>query len=299
MKILVTGTHGLVGSELTHKLLGQGHTVTRLVRGDANARQREASWSPSEGKIDAEAFEGLDAVVHLAGEGIADGRWNDEKKKRILESRTQGTKLIAETAAKAKKKPKVLVCASAIGYYGSRGDEVLTEASSPGQGFLADVCKAWEAACEPARKAGIRVVNLRIGVVLSQDGGALKKMLLPFKMGAGGKLGSGHQYMSWITREDLIGAIVHVIEHSDLQGPVNAVAPKPVTNAEFTKALGKVLKRPTVLPMPSFAAKVAFGEMADELLLSSARVKPEKLEGSGYEYHSASIEEGLRSVLNK
>lgn len=299
MKILVTGSSGLVGSELTHRLLGQGHTVRTLVRREADERQGEISWSPKDQKLEPAAIEGFDAVVHLAGESIAEGRWNDQKKQRIRDSRVEGTRLLSETLAKLSHKPKVLVCASAIGFYGSRGEEKLTEESARGEGFLAEVCQAWEDACEPARQAGIRVVNLRTGVVLSSEGGALKKILRPFKLGAGGRVGNGQQYMSWITRDDLVDVIRHVIEHEELSGPVNAVAPEPVTNARFTKALGKVLHRPTMLPLPAPAARLALGEMADELLLASARVQPEKLKASGYEFGAVDIESGLRTALQR
>ena len=239
----------------------------------------------------------MDAVVHLAGESIADGRWNAAKKARILDSRRNGTKLIADTLASLENGPRSFICASAIGYYGDRSDEVLTEQSSIGTGFLADVCRQWEAACQSAKDAGVRTVNLRIGIVLSNEGGALQKMVLPFKMGVGGVVGSGKQYWSWISIDDLAGVLLHAVESTNLNGPVNAVAPSAVTNREFTKTLGKVLRRPTVFPLPAFIAQTVLGEMARDLILSSARVEPAQLANSGYTFQHRDLESALRHVL--
>jgi|SRR5687767_4001516 len=299
MKILVTGSTGLVGSALIPHLAGGGHNVRRLVRSKKSLAKDEVGWDPAAGTIDAAGLEGLDAVVHLAGENIAAGRWTSEKKARIRDSRVKGTRLLAETLSRLAKPPKVLVSVSAIGYYGDRGKEILVEESGPGTGFLAEVCRAWEAAAEPAVRSGIRVVHPRIGVVLSRDGGALKMMLLPFKMGIGGKIGTGEQYMSWISLDELIGVIQHVLTVETLAGAVNAVAPRPVTNLEFTKSLGRVLSRPTMMPLPAFAAKLALGEMAEELLLASARVEPARLLASGYKFRHPELEAALRHVLSK
>ena len=297
MKVLVSGSSGLVGSALVDRLKDRGDEVTTLVRKSPGTGQVE--WQPSQGTLDAGALEGLDAVVHLAGESIAEGRWNDAKKKRIRDSRVQGTRLLAETLAKLENKPKVLVCASAIGFYGNRGADVMREDSAAGSGYLADVCREWESAADAARAAGIRVVHLRIGVVLSQRGGALAKMLLPFKLGAGGNIGSGKQYMSWIELDDLVSIVLHAVETDSLSGPVNAVSPQAVTNAEYTKTLGRVLGRPTIFPMPGFAARLAFGEMADELLLSSTRVEPGALQTSGFDYAHGDLEGALRHALGR
>ena len=255
-------------------------------------------WDPARGSIDAGKLEGVEGVVHLAGEAISE-RWTAEKKARIRDSRVKGTRLLCDTLAQLPTPPKVLVCASAIGYYGDRGAEVLTEESASGVGFLAEVCRAWEGATEPARQKGIRVVNLRFGVVLSTAGGALAKMLPPFRMGMGGILGSGKQYISWITLDDAIGAIRHALLTEPLQGPANAVAPQPVTNEEFTKTLGKVLGRPTLVPLPAFAARLMFGEMANELLLASARVQPAKLRATEYTFRYPDLEAGLRHLLRE
>src|SRR3954471_13663888 len=247
MKVIVTGSGGLVGHALIRSLLADGHSVTRLVRGGAQQFRTPGSnaveWNPESGAIDAAALEGHDAAVHLAGEPIAEGRWDEAKKRRIMESRVKGTRLIAETLAGLSEKPRVLVSASAVGFYGDRGAEVLREESASGDGFLSEVCREWEKGTLQASQAGIRVVHLRIGVVLSGEGGALQKMLTPFKLGLGGKVGSGGQYMSWITLEDLVGVIRRAIEDDSLRGPVNAVAPQQVTNEEFTKALGHALGR--------------------------------------------------------
>jgi len=298
MKIAVTGATGLVGSALCSLLTTAGHDVLRLVRGktqDAN----DIPWDPARGELSTARLEGVDAVVHLAGENIAGARWTTAFKERIRTSRVEGTRLLCETLARLKQPPKVLVCASATGFYGDRGNEELTENSSAGSGYLPEVCQAWEAACQPARQAVIRVVNLRIGVILAAQGGALQKMLLPFKLGGGGIVGSGQQYWSWIALDDVIGAIQHAIITETISGPVNAVAPHTATNYEFTKTLGRVLRRPTVLPMPGFAARLLLGGMAQDLLLASARVVPEKLETHGYRFRFPELEGALRHVLGQ
>ncbi|MFN7802446.1 MAG: TIGR01777 family oxidoreductase [Planctomycetaceae bacterium] len=298
MRILVSGSSGLVGSALIPTLTAAGHDVVRLVRSKSANRSKElASWDPAKGQIDVSGLSDIDAVVHLAGESIASGRWNTERKARIRDSRIQGTRLLAETLAKLPAPPKVFVCASAIGFYGDRGDEVLSESSSPGTGFLADVCREWETACDPLQRSGTRVVNLRFGVVLSRQGGALKQMLLPFQMGAGGILGNGKQYMSVVSLKDAVGVIEFVLGNSGVAGPVNVVCPQPVTNYDYTKALGKVLHRPTIFPVPGFAARLAFGEMADALLLSSSRVVPDRLLAAGYQFRDPTVEAALRSAL--
>jgi len=299
MNVLISGASGLVGSELVTFLTQKGHYIRKLVRNEAKPDANEIKWDPESSEIEQTALEGLDAVVHLAGENIAGGRWTSERKALIRDSRVQGTRLLSETLAKLKAPPKVLVSASAIGFYGDRGDDVLDEESESGSGFLAEVCQEWEEACAAAGNASIRVVNLRTGVVLSAAGGALAKMLLPFKMGVGGVVGSGSQYMSWIAIDDLVGAIHHALVTESLNGPVNVVAPNPATNREFTKTLGRVLKRPTIFPMPAFAARLAFGEMADELLLASTRVEPAKLNSSDFQFQLTQLEGALRHVLRR
>lgn len=304
MKVLVTGSTGLVGSELVPFLTTGGHEVTRLVRsalkpGTLKPGENAIVWQPTDGKIESEQLEGFDAVVHLAGESIAGGRWTAQKKARIRDSRVEGTRLLAEALASLKQPPKVLVCASAIGYYGDRGDTLLDEQSSPGTNFLAEVCQAWEAAADPARERGIRVVHLRFGMILSPRGGALQKMLMPFKFGLGGRIGSGKQQISWILLDDVIGVIHHALTHEELSGPVNVVTPFPVTNAEFTRILGKVLGRPTIAPVPAVAAKLIFGQMADELLLASTRVEPRRLVESGYSFRFPDLEGALRHTLGQ
>ena len=301
MKVIVTGSGGLVGRALIRSLLADGHTVTRLVRGGAQQFRTPGSaaveWNPVAGTIDSGALEGHDAAVHLAGEPIAEGRWDEEKKRRIMDSRVKGTRLLAETLAKLNEKPRVLVSASAVGFYGERGEEVLREESASGEGFVSEVCREWEKATLAASQAGIRVVHLRIGFVLSGEDGGLAKMLTPFKLGVGGKVGSGRQYMSWITLEDLVRIIRRAIEDESLRGPVNAVAPGAVTNEEFTKALGRVLGRPTIFPVPKFAMRLAFGEVADAVLLASLRVEPARLKEAGFEFKDPEIEGALRHVL--
>jgi len=248
--------------------------------------------------MDTAKLEGIEAVIHLAGESIQ-GRWTPKKKARILESRYKGTRLLAEALGHLAKPPRVLVCASAIGYYGDRGDELLREESASGSGFLAQVCREWESATEPATKKGIRVVNLRFGVVLGAAGGALAQMLPPFKMGVGGRVGSGKQYMSWIALDDVVGAVEHALVTEGLRGPVNAVAPNPARNVEFTKALGRVLSRPTIFPLPAFVVKLAFGRMGEELLLASQRVEPARLAASGYKFRYPELEGALRRAVGK
>lgn len=300
MNVLVSGSTGLVGNALVPLLMRSGHEVARLVRSQARSPSKEmVHWDPEARLAEPADFAGHDAVVHLAGEPIAKGRWNEAKKARIRDSRGKATRFLCETLAKCSQPPRTLVSASAIGFYGDRGDELLTESSAAGQGFLADVCKEWEAACEPARAAGIRVVNLRIGVVISGAGGAVQSMLTPFKLGVGGVIGSGRQWWSWIALDDLLGVIVHALNTESLSGPVNAVAPQPVTNREFTKTLGKVLNRPTIFPMPAFVARVVLGGMADELILASARVQPEELRKSGYHFKFPELEPSLRHELKK
>ena len=303
MKIVVSGASGLVGSALVPSLVAAGHQVTALVRRESQqtppAGVSEVQWNPAAGELDAARLVGHDAAVHLSGESIAGGRWTNEKKRRIRDSRVQSTRLLAETLARLETRPHTLVCASAVGYYGDRGAEVLTEESTAGGNFLAEVCREWEAAAEPARAAGIRVVHLRFGVVLSAEGGALAQMLTPFKLGIGGPLGSGEQYMSWLTRDDAVGMIEHALTDETLSGPVNAVAPQPVTNSEFARTMGRVLSRPAILPMPAFALRLTLGrEMADALLLSSARVEPARLKAAGYQFKHPQLEGALRHVLH-
>ena len=296
MKVIVTGATGLVGSELVPFLTKQGHDVYRLT----HSKPREAhdiSWDPSQKQLPKSRLEGAEVFVHLAGENIAGRRWNPQVKESIRRSRVDGTKLLCETIGQLQTLPKTLICASAIGYYGNRGTEMLNETSAPGTGFLADLCQEWEALCEPARAMGIRVVNLRIGVILSPKGGALAKMLPPFKLGGGGVVGSGNQYWSWITVDDVVGIIQHCITNEKISGPVNTTAPSPVTNYEFTKTLGSVLGRPTVVPMPGFLARLLLGEMADDLLLASTRVMPNRLSETGYQFLYPTLEPALRHLL--
>jgi len=298
MKILISGSSGLIGSSLIPLLTTGGHSVTRLVRSKRGISENDVYWDPVDEEVETSKIEGHDVVIHLSGENVA-GRWTSDKKREIEDSRINTTKFICQTMAKLKKKPKLLVCASAVGFYGDRDDEILTEESKAGTGFLGEVAKEWEAATDTASKAGIRVVNLRFGVVLSPKGGALGKMLLPFQLGLGGKMGSGDQYISWISIDDAIGAIYHTISTDSLHGPVNIVSPNPVTNFEFTKILGKVLNRPTIFSIPSFLLKSIFGEMADETLLSSTRVEPSKLLSTGYEFQYPDLENALRHLLGK
>jgi uncharacterized protein (TIGR01777 family) len=278
-------------------LIAGGHTVTRLVRSTPRPGQADIPWNPAARSIGTPALEGLDAVVHLAGDNIASGRWTAAKKASIRNSRVQGTTVLCEALAQLVKPPKVLLSASAIGYYGDRGETILREESPPGTGFLAEVCQVWEAATAPAAQRGIRVVHLRFGMVLSPAGGALAKMLTPFRLGLGGVIGTGKQYMSWIALDDVLGAIHHALHTETLQGPVNVVAPSAVTNREFTTTLGKVLRRPTWLPLPAFAVRLMFGEMGDALLLASTRVTPARLMASGYTFQYPELEKALQHLL--
>ena len=297
MKILVSGSHGLVGSALVKSLVDDGHEVVPLVRRERTFGALEIEWHPNHERLDAQQLEAFDAVFHLAGESIASGRWTDEKKRAIRDSRVKGTTLLSETLARLSQPPSVFVCASAIGYYGNRGDEELTETSKPGHDFLASVCIEWEAATRPAADKGIRTVNTRFGIILDRDGGALAKMLTPFRMGIGGRIGDGKQWMSWITLEDVVAALKFMLLDTAARGPVNFVTPKPVTNAEFTQTLGRVLSRPTIFPVPAFGARLAFGEMADALLLSSQRVQPAVLEDKGFPFYWPTLEPALWHLL--
>ena len=299
MKVLIAGATGLVGTALKRSFGKKGIDVSDLVRTAANIGLPEVEWHPNKGEIDAVALEGFDAVINLAGESIAEGRWTEEKKKRIRDSRIQGTNLLSETLAKLSTPPRVLLCASATGFYGNRGDEFLDEDSAPGKGFLADVCREWEEATRAASDGGIRVVNLRFGPIFSAEGGMLSKLLTPFRLGVGGKVGSGKQYISWIAMDDVVGAVNFALDHEELRGPVNVVTPNAVTNLEFTKTLGKVLSRPTFFAVPEFASRLAFGEMADEMLLASQRVEPKRLVEAKYQFRYPVLESALRHVLGK
>jgi hypothetical protein len=295
-RIAIAGASGLVGKRLCAALSADGHALVRLVRRVA-AGPGEVEWEPARGRLDSAALEGIDAFVHLSGESIAAGRWSPARKREILESRTLTTRLVAAALARLASKP-ALVAASAIGYYGDRGGEWVDETSRPGRGFLAEVCVEWERACDAARLAGLRVVNLRIGVALDPSGGALAAMLVPFRLGLGGRLGSGSQYVPWITLDDLVGALQHCLVSTTLSGPLNAVAPAPVTNDELTRALSRALSRPAFLRVPASALRLLLGKAADELLLGGARVSSGKLERSGYVFRDREIEAALKRLLS-
>jgi uncharacterized protein len=295
-KILVSGVSGPIGAALLPSLNARGYKVTRLVRSGASGEER-ILWNPTQA-LDPKSVSGFDTVVHLAGETVV-GRWTEAKKAAIRDSRVLGTRNLAEALAQASERPRVLISASAVGYYGDRGDEQLPEGTPAGSGFLAEVCREWEAAAEPAARSGIRTVQIRIGMVLSAEGGALPRMVPPFRLGLGGKMGSGRQWMSWVHVQDIVGAIHHIIRTASLQGPINMVSPNPVTNAEFTKILASVLSRPAIFPMPAFAARLAFGQMADELLLASQRVQPAKLLASGYTFQHPELRLALQEILKR
>lgn len=298
-RILISGASGFIGGALIPSLESSGAEITRLSRSKsgANTTTKTVPWDPTK-PIAPESISGFDAVIHLAGESIV-GRWTASKKGKIRDSRVVATRNLAQAIAQAKDKPKVFICSSAIGYYGDRGDELLNESSNPGTGFLPDVCREWEAATQPAAAASIRTVQIRTGIVLSSKGGALAKMLTPFKMGVGGRIGSGRQWMSWIDIEDMIGGILHVLNSDSLRGPVNMVAPKPVTNSEFTKTLAAALSRPAIFPMPAFAVKLAFGEMGETVLLGSQRVDPAQLLHSGYQFRFNDLQGSLENLLRR
>jgi hypothetical protein len=297
VKVVVTGSHGLIGGELVAELGRQGHDVTRLVRADP--RPGEARWDPAAGTVEAAKLEGHDAVVHLAGVDIGDHRWTDAHKRAVLDSRVQSTALLARTLAGLSSPPRVLASGSAVGFYGDRGDAPLTEADGPGTGFLAEVVTAWENAAAPAADAGIRVAFVRTGVVMTGKGGALKKQLLPFKLGAGGRLGSGRQWLSWISLDDEVAALLHVLSTDGLSGPVNLTSPEPVTNATFTATLGRVLHRPAIIPVPTIALDALFGkEMVREMMLGGQRVLPAALEASGFTFAHADLEDALRHAVH-
>ena len=296
-KMIVSGASGLVGSALVERLEADGVQVVRLVRGGVKDPAREAHWDPAQREIDAAALEGADTVFHLAGKGIAEQRWSPEVKRQIVESRTVGTRLLAEALAGLENKPRVLVSASATGLYGNRGAEVLDEDSPAGAGFLPDTCQQWEAACQPAWEAGVRVVQTRIGLVLSPKGGALGKMLPVFRKGIGGVIGRGDQMMSWITIDDLVHVLRFVADNDALHGAVNAVSPGAVSNRQFTKALGKQINRPTIFPTPAGALRVAMGEMAGPLLLEGAHVQPKRLLEAGFEFESNDLQHALAHLL--
>ena len=297
MKILISGSHGLVGKALIKSLTTDGHEVVRLVRRARSAGAPEIEWHPNEGRIDAQQLEGFDVVVHLAGENIAEGRWTADKKRAIHESRVKGTSLLSNALANLSQPPPLFLSASAIGYYGDRGDELLTEKSMPGKGFLPEVCIEWENATKPAVQKGIRTVYTRFGIILDTSGGALEKILTPFRMGIGGRIGNGKQWMSWIALDDVVNGLKFLIDDQSTDGPVNFVSPIPVTNAEFTTTLGRVLSRPTLFPVPAFGVRLAFGGMADALLLSSQKVAPGVLTERGFSFTWSMLEPALRKIL--
>lgn len=299
MKILVAGSGGFIGTDLVPFLNKAGHKVQKLVRKNTGLMIDEINWDPDQGKLNEAELEGFDAIINLAGESISKGRWTETRKQSILESRVQTTRTLTNTLLRMKIPPKVFINASAVGYYGSRGDTLLTEDSTNGTGFLAHVCKEWEEAAKPISTKNVRLAYARFGVVLSPKGGALAQMLTFFKLGLGGVIGKGTQYMSWIPLEELLGIIFHILKTDNLSGPINMVSPNPVTNYTFTKTLGKVLSRPTLFSLPTTVARMAFGEMADEMLLSSQKVSCEKLIHSGYQFCQPDLELALSQMLNK
>ncbi len=295
MKVLVSGASGLIGQEVEKSISKQGHQVVPLKRGVKPGKT--ACWDIENGIIDLGEYQEIDVVIHFAGESIAEGRWSQQKKERIKNSRVNGTKLLSEHFSNTSYKPKLFLSSSAIGFYGNRGNEELSENSNKGTGFLSDVCAQWENATSKLPQAGIRVANIRLGMVLSSKGGALQKMLFPFKIGFGGIIGDGKQYISWVTIDDVVGAVNHIIKTDTLSGAINVVAPTPVTNYVFTKTLGKALNRPTIFPLPAFVANIIFGEMAKELLLTSIRAFPKKLQKHGYDFKYTSLENALTDII--
>ena len=299
MRILMSGASGLIGSALAVALRHDAHEVVRLVRSRQQVSADAVLWDPESVNFDRSGFERADAVVHLAGENIAQGRWTEARKQQILDSRIIGTAALCAAVSTLTRPPKAFLCASAVGFYGDRDDERLTEDSALGEGFLAEVCHLWEMAAAAAARRKMRLVNLRFGAVLSGTGGALAKMLPLFRFGLGGVLGGGRQYMSWVALDDAVAAIRHILANDSIAGPVNVVSPNPVTNREFTATLARVLSRPAILPVPAFALRLALGEMADPLLLSSARVEPARLLASGFEFRFSGLEAALRHALGK
>jgi len=295
MKILITGSSGLIGTALTQSLIADGHEVAGLLRTRVDG---QPFWDIEKGVIELGSFGAPNVVVNLAGENLTDSRWNRANKQRIVKSRVKATQLLVDYFVNAEEKPELLISGSAIGFYGNRGDELVDENSEPGTGFAAELCQQWEATTKPARQAGMRVVKIRTGIVLSPAGGALQKMLLPFKLGLGGILGNGRQYLSWLSIDDMVAIIKFIMTHASISGPVNMVSPEPATNYQLTKALGKVLHRPTIFPMPAFVASLVFGEMADELLLASTRVTSTKLKDAGYQFQHTDLVETLEFLLN-
>jgi uncharacterized protein len=296
MRVLISGASGLIGRALTRALVANGHEPVALVR--RPAREGEVQWNPAE-PLDPAKLAGCDAVVHLAGKNIA-GYWTAKFKQEVRDSRVQGTQILAKAAGESyrrREQPRVFISASAIGYYGDRGDELLTEESAPGRGYLPDISQEWEAAANPAREAGVRVVNLRIGVVLARDGGALKSMLTPFRLGLGGRIGTGQQHWSWVSLDDVAGIIVFALQNDSLQGPVNVVSPEPARNEEFVRALGEELHRPTIFPLPAFTVRMLMGEMGEAALLGSTRVEPARLKAAGYQFRHPHLRDALRAAL--
>ena len=296
MNILITGASGLIGQALTRHFRDSGHNVIPLLRGQTD---NPFSWQPDQGLINLDDSVNLDVVINLAGPGVADKRWSSARKSELLDSRVNATRLLSEALAQRQQKPGVFLSASAIGFYGPRDDQPVDESTESGAGFLAEIARQWESATAAAEAAGIRTVHTRFGIVLSENGGALARMLLPFKLGLGGAIGSGNQGMSWISMDDLVRIVDFLIEREDLSGAVNVVAPNPVSNREFTRVLGSVLKRPTIIPMPAFQARLMFGEMAEEILLTGARVLPARLQRAGFSFDEPDLEQALRSTLEK
>ncbi len=298
MRVLITGASGLIGKALQTSFAEKGYEMLLASR-NAPTDDQHIQWSIEDGFTEPERLEGIDVVVHLAGENVSGLRWTDEKKKAIRDSRVLGTRNVVEAISKLKSKPKVLIASSAIGFYGERGDDEVTESSSPGDNFLAEVTKAWETESRRAEDAGIRTVLLRTGIVLSKDGGALATMLTPFKLGVGGVVGSGKQWMSWISLDDVVAIVNYAIENENVRGAINAVSPNPVTNEEFTKTLGEVLYRPTFIPLPGFAVGMIFGEMGEVLLLASTKVAPKRLEDAGFEFKYPELKAAIEHALSE
>lgn len=299
MKILISGAAGLVGNALAKALRAEGHSVASLVRPGGLAKEGDTRWDPASGSVDADAMEGTDAVIHLGGASIAGGRWNAARKELLRSSRVDSTRVLVNALVRMRRKPRVFLCASAIGIYGNRGDEILTESSAPGTDFLSGVARDWESEAQKAAASGIRTVLLRFGVVLAAEGGALPRMALPIRWGVGGRLGSGKQWISWVSLEDAVGAAQAALLDERLSGPLNVVAPGAVRNEKFTRVLARVLHRPAIFPAPAFALRLALGEMADALLLISQRVEPHQLRAAGYAFCHAELEPALRAILRR